>query len=76
MSLDITRIILKDRNEGKKERFQGSFIDYINIVKKSPEVTMLSHQRLYEIIKRHGAVTVNTDENLRLRRIYGNDIIV
>ncbi|MCX7709956.1 MAG: PrkA family serine protein kinase [Clostridia bacterium] len=72
---DISSIIRKDREERKTRQFQGTFLDYIEKVKENPDIPMLSHQRMYNLITQPGVEVVRTDENPRLRRIYGNDII-
>lgn len=74
-NVDIARIIQKDREERKNAAFEGSFLDYLNIVRERPEITILAHQRMYELITRMGVDVVNTEENPRLRRIYGNDTL-
>lgn len=70
-----SELIKKDREERKKEKFEGSFLDYLQVLKENPELSMLSHQRMYEIINDNGVKVINTVENPRLRRIYGNDVI-
>ncbi|PYG88446.1 putative serine protein kinase PrkA [Ruminiclostridium sufflavum DSM 19573] len=68
-------MIQKDREERIKEQFEGTFIEYLDIVKANPAAAVLSHQRMYDLIISQGFEAVKTDENPRLRRIYGNDII-
>ncbi|MCG8539410.1 MAG: PrkA family serine protein kinase [Clostridia bacterium] len=70
-----SELIKKDREERKKRNFEGSFLDYLAILKANPSLCMLSHQRMYEEIIKQGVEVINTVENPRLRRIYGNDII-
>lgn len=72
---DISSIILRDREERKNGNFTGTFLDYFNIVRENPEIPMLAHQRMYNIITAQGVEVIKTDENPRLRRLYGNDII-
>lgn len=72
---DISGVIEKDRQERVRECFEGTFLDYTDLVKKDPELAILSHQRMYNLIAKAGAEVVRTDEHPRLRRIYGNDII-
>lgn len=72
---DISSIIRKDREERKNGHFDGTFLEYVDIVRNNPEVAMLAHQRIYNLITAPGIETINTDENPRLRRIYGNDLI-
>lgn len=68
-------MIKKDREERVKKQFEGTFLEYLNLVKSDPSIAVLSHQRLYNLIISKGIEAVKTDENPRLRRIYGNDII-
>lgn len=72
---DIFSLISRDREERKNGHFEGSFLDYVEILKQNPEISMLSHQRLYNLITASGVETIRTDEHPRLRRIYGNDVI-
>lgn len=75
VNYDISSIILKDREERKNGHFEGTFLDYLNIVRENPDIAMLAHQRMYNLIVKMGVDVIRTDENPRLRRIYGNDII-
>lgn len=75
MERDISSIIRKDREERETRHFEGTFLDYVQKVGENPDLTMLAHQRMYNIITQPGVETVRTDENPRLRRIYGNDIL-
>ncbi len=72
---DISGVIEKDRQERSKNYFEGTFLDYAELVRKDPELAILSHQRLYNLISKAGVEVVRTDEHPRLRRIYGNDVI-
>lgn len=72
---DFSSIIRKDREEHKSKRFQGTFLEYLDIIKENPEFPILSHQRMYKLITEPGVEAIKTDENPRLRRIYGNDTV-
>lgn len=72
---DISSIIRKDREEHRNGHFEGAFIEYLNLVKDNPELSMLAHQRMYNLIVEKGVEVLKTDENPRLRRLYGNDVI-
>jgi len=72
---DISSLIRRDREERKNGHFEGTFLDYIELVKGNPDIAMLSHQRIYSLIISQGVETIHTDEVPRLRRIYGNDTI-
>lgn len=75
MEHDISSIIKRDREERKSGHFEGTFLEYVDLIKENPEIPILAHQRMYNLITRPGVEVVKTDENPRLRRIYGNDII-
>jgi len=70
-----SELIKKDREERKKSHFEGTFLDYLQILKENSSLCMLAHQRMYEVITKQGIEVINTVENPRLRRIYGNDVI-
>ncbi len=72
---DFSELIKKDREERKKQKFRGNLLDYLYIIKENPSLAALSHERLYKLILEHGVEIIKTEENPRLRRIYGKDII-
>ncbi len=72
---DISSIIRRDREERKNGHFEGTLLDYLEILKGNPDAAILAHQRMYNLITAPGVEVIKTDENPRLRRIYGNDII-
>lgn len=72
---DISSIIRKDREEQKNGHFEGLFIEYLNLVKSNPELAMLAHQRMYNLIIEKGVEILKNDENPRHRRLFGNDLI-
>lgn len=72
---DISSLIKKDRETRKNAYFEGTFLEYLDILKQNPDVAVLAHQRMYNLIVGEGIEVINTDENPRLRRIYGNDVI-
>lgn len=73
--IDISELIRDDREKRKSTGFEGTFLDYLEILKENPQISMLSHQRMYEIVTSKGMEVINTEENPRLRRIYGNENI-
>ena len=72
---DLSSIIRKDREEHKVKHFEGTFLEYLDILNENPEIPILSHQRMFRVITEPGVEVIKTDENPRLRRIYGNDTI-
>jgi len=72
--LDFSSIIART-GKNTRAKVEGTFLEYLEIVKENPEITMLAHQRMYKLITEPGVTVIRTEENPRLRRIYGNDII-
>lgn len=71
----MAELIKKDRSERKHQHFEGTFLDYLELVKEKPEIVQFAHQRLHHLISSPGVEVIKTEENPRLRRIYGNDIL-
>ncbi|MDU1506784.1 MAG: serine protein kinase [Clostridium butyricum] len=67
--------IKTDREKANKQKFEGSFLEYLDIVKEHPEIVQLAHKRLYNMIMDKGVEELKADENPRVRKIYGNEII-
>lgn len=68
-------IIKNDRESKGKGKFEGTFLEYLDIVKEKPDTAKLSHKRMYDIIMRNGFELLKPEENPRIRKIYGNDMI-
>lgn len=75
MNTDFGYIIKDDRIQRPRERFSGTFLEYLEIVKQDPSKTILAHQRMFRIITESGIEVIKTEDYPRLRRIYGNDTI-
>ena len=69
------QIIENDRESKNKFKFEGTFLDYLEIVKENPDVAKLAHKRMYDIIMKKGYQVLKPEENPRVRKIYGNEII-
>jgi serine protein kinase len=74
-SSELAELIKKDRSERIYHHYEGTFLDYLEMVKENPEIVQLAHQRLYNLITKPGIEVIKTEENPKLRRIYGNDIL-
>ncbi|MGL4344454.1 MAG: serine protein kinase [Cellulosilyticaceae bacterium] len=73
--VDFSQMILEDRQSRKDVGFKGSFLDYLHIIEKNPSKYTLSHEKIYKLLLDPGFEAIKTEENPRLRRIYGNDTI-
>ena len=67
--------IQNDRIERAHTNFSGTFLDYAKLLQTNPEIAMLSHQRMYQLLTEPGVEVIKTNEDERLHKIYGNDIL-
>lgn len=68
-------LILKDRDSKQHQSFDGSFLEYLSMVKSNPDVAKLAHERMYNIIVSQGVESIKTEDHQRLKRIYGKETI-
>ena len=73
-SQDLLNLITKQRDSKKTEKFQGKFIDYLDLVLNDPSIVKTSHKRLYDAIVDHG-VEPMTDEDPRKANIFDGENI-
>lgn len=73
--MNFKEFIENDRENRNKKKFEGTFLDYLEIVKQNPDVAKLAHKRLYDIILSKGVDVLKADENPRVKKIYGNESI-
>jgi serine protein kinase len=73
--MDFKSFIKNDRENRNKHSFQGTFIEYLDIVKENPDITKLSHKRMHDLITSPGFEVLKPEDNPRLKRIYGNETI-
>ncbi len=74
MSKKFLDLIQKQRSKKKKEKFEGTFIEYLEMIKENPEKIKLAHKRLYESICHFGVDTVDVDSD-SYRDIFNGDKI-
>lgn len=72
---DFKNMIENDRERRKKSHFEGTFLEYLDIVKEKPETLKLAHKRMYDIVMQKGVEALRPEENPRVRKIFGNDVI-
>src|SRR5659263_567113 len=72
--LDFKELIEEDRKKNVKDTFQGTLLDYLNLLKEDTSIPSLAHKRIYDIIYKEGLEVLNPEDNHRIRKIYGNEI--
>lgn len=73
--VDFSALILEDRNDRKVEKFKGSFLEYLSLLEQNTDSYKLAHKRLYELLTEPGVEEIKTEEDPRLLRIYGKEVI-
>ena len=65
-------VIEKQRSKKKRKKFEGTFLDYLELVKKDPSTVKLAHKRLYDVIVDHGSEVLE-DSDPRKNKIFDGD---
>ncbi|MFZ5968065.1 MAG: PrkA family serine protein kinase [Bacillota bacterium] len=73
--MEFIDLINKDRERKKMQAFEGTFLDYLDMVKKNPDIVKLAHKRMHDIIMEKGFETLKSEDHERIRRIHGNQTI-
>jgi len=74
MSNDFLDIIKKQRKLKKTKRFDGTLIEYLELLRKDPDVVKLAHKRLCDSIELFGIHAMDTTDS-RNHKIFGGDNI-
>lgn len=69
---DFLDLIRSQRSETKKERWEGTFIEYVEKVQNDPTIAKLSHKRVYDAILSAGSESL-TDSDERFRKLFTED---
>jgi len=70
MTEDLKKLIQDDREPVSRTMWKGSMLEYLEIVRANPQITMLSHKRLYNMLATAGVNEINLEENPRLQRLF------
>ena len=71
---EFLEVIKTQREAGKKEKFEGTFLDYLELVQNDPSLVKTGHQRLYDALVKHGVESMPGSDP-RKSRIFDNDNI-
>lgn len=67
--------LIKDHRDSKVEdKFEGTFLDYLNLVSKNPDIVKSSHKRLSLAIESHGVRNLSEEDD-RTKKIFDGDSI-
>ena len=67
--------LIKSQRDNKPDtKFEGTFLEYLEVVRENPGVVKHAHKRLNDTVERFG-VSVLPDEDPRKRKIFDGDNI-
>jgi serine protein kinase len=64
------RMIKEEREGRESKQWRGTFLDYLELVKKDPGIPKLAHGRIYDVIMRAGSSDILDTEDNRTKRLY------
>jgi len=67
-------LIKQQRAKKKKEKFKGTFLEYLDVVNKNPDIVKMSHKRLYDAIANQG-ITKMKNSDPRKNSIFENETV-
>lgn len=73
--VDFSKLISDDRAERKNGYWKGTFLEYLEKVRKDPSIAKFAHQRVYDRLMLNGVREVEDIDNPKLRRIYPDDSV-
>ncbi|MCB1970688.1 MAG: serine protein kinase [Geminicoccaceae bacterium] len=71
-TIDFAELIEKDRTERAKDRWKGTFLDYLELVKEDPGLADLAHKRLYDMLTEPGELVLDSEADGRIKRVFGD----
>jgi serine protein kinase len=72
---DFAKLIQEDREQRQQRQWQGTFLEYLELVKADPGLAKSSHRRLHDMIVDAGVSELNPENDPRIQRIYGDEPI-
>lgn len=62
----------KHKKDSKKEKFSGTFSDYLELLEENKKVAILAHKKLYGAITKHG-ITRMSEEDSRCNNLFNGE---
>ncbi|MFZ1429356.1 MAG: serine protein kinase [Geminicoccaceae bacterium] len=73
--IDFASIIEQDRSERQKLEWQGTFLQYLELVKQRPGLADLSHRRMYDMMAGPGETELDLEADPRAKRVFGDETV-
>ena len=63
-------MIKEDRAERQQDRWSGTFLEYLELVREDPSIPELAHARFHERLIRDGVSNVLDSEDASVQRLF------
>ncbi|MGL4990154.1 MAG: PrkA family serine protein kinase [Sarcina sp.] len=73
--MDFKEFIQNDRDNHNKYKFEGTFLEYLQLVKDNPDIVKLSHKRIFDLIMEQGLEVLKPEDNPKIKKLYGYEKI-
>jgi len=67
------KLIREDRANRAAREWRGTFLDYLERVKDTPEISRLAHSRMYDMIVRNGVRDITANDDPRVKRLFKDE---
>ena len=74
-TIDFAKLIQEDREQRQQQQWQGTFLEYLELVKADPGLAKSAHRRHHDMIIEAGVSELNPENDPRVQRIYGDEPI-
>jgi serine protein kinase len=74
-TIDFAKLIQEDREQRQQQQWQGTFLEYLELVKADPGLAKSSHRRIHDMIVDAGVSELNPENDPQTQRIYGDEPI-
>ncbi|MCB0352129.1 MAG: hypothetical protein KDD64_01355 [Bdellovibrionales bacterium] len=75
MTDDFQKLITQDREKRQKERWRGTMLEYLELVREDPSIAKLSHRRIYDMLMEPGVTEINLEDDPKLQRLYKKETL-
>src|SRR5919107_1916315 len=73
--IDFAAIIEQDRSERQKLEWQGTFLQYLELVKQKPQLADLAHKRMHDMMAAPGVTELDLEADPRAKRVFGDETV-
>ncbi|MFO1075777.1 MAG: serine protein kinase [Geminicoccaceae bacterium] len=71
--IDFAAIIEQDREQRQKLEWQGTLLQYLDLIKARPGLIDLAHKRMYDMLVAPGVTEVDVEADPRAKRVFGDE---